>query len=74
MKETNSERKKVLQNEYETLKNEYGKPSDSNYTFKFIANLIENRVDEKSIQLYLEQDAENNKVIYIPAEEILPKQ
>ncbi|MBA1335103.1 MAG: hypothetical protein HPY66_0725 [Firmicutes bacterium] len=72
-KETDPEKKKILQNEYETLKNKYGKPNDSNFVFMLTANLIDGKIDEKSIKLFLEQDTENNKVMYIPAEEILPK-
>jgi hypothetical protein len=50
-----------------------GKSNDSNFMFKLTADFINNKIDEKSISLYLEQDSENNKVIYIPAEDILPK-
>lgn len=72
-KETDPARKKILQNEYETMANEYGKPSDSNYTFKLTADLIDNKIDEKSIKLFLEEDGPNNSVIYTPAEEVLPQ-
>ncbi|MGD0153909.1 MAG: hypothetical protein ABSC17_09185 [Thermacetogeniaceae bacterium] len=71
-KETDPARKEVLQNEYETMANEYGKPFDSDFGFKLTADLIDNKIDEKSIKLFSEEEGPNNSLIYIPAEEILP--
>lgn len=70
--ETNPERKKIRQKEYQTYVSEYGKPQDINFVFKFTANLVNGKIKEESIQLFAEQDAENG-VTYTPADEILPK-
>lgn len=70
--ETDPQRKKILQNEYETIANEYGKPSESNFQFKLTANLVDGHIDKKSIKLFFAQDL-GQSVRYIPAEEILPK-
>ncbi len=73
-KETNPERKKILQQEYETLRSEYGKPNDGNFIFKLTANMADNKIDEKSIKLYFDATAAaNSEPIYVPAEDILPK-
>ena len=71
-KETNSERKTVLQKEYETLLQEYGKPFDSSFFLKLTAKLQDGKIHKESIKLFLEQES-GNGVLYIPAEEILPK-
>lgn len=71
--ETDPQRKKILQNEYETLANEFGKPSESNFQFKLTANLVDGGViDKKSIKLFVAQDM-GKSIKYIPAEGILPK-
>ncbi len=71
-KETDPVRKKILQNEYEGMAKEYGKPDDTNFGFKLTADLIDNKIDEKSIKLFFEEDDGPNGVKYAPAEEALP--
>jgi len=71
--ETNPERKKIRQKEYQTYVSEYGKPQDINFVFKFTANLVNGKIKEESIQLFAEQDAENG-VTYTPADDILPNE
>lgn len=70
-KETNPERKKMLQEQYETLANEYGKVQESHFIFKLTANLIDDKIDKKSIKLFVEQEGEKG-AIYLDAEKILP--
>ena len=73
--ETNPERKKILEYEYQIQKDEYGKPHDSNYIFKLTAKLTGYIIDEKSIKLYFDATAAaNSKPTYFPAEDILPKE
>jgi beta-lactamase regulating signal transducer with metallopeptidase domain len=70
-KEKNPKIKKMLQEQYEQMAKEYGKPEDSNNVFKLTANLIDGKIDEKSIVLMREIDAPKG-VDYVPAEDILP--
>jgi|GEM_PF-2568307 len=72
-KESDPERKKMLQEQYETMKKEYGRAEDSNYTFKFTADVVQDKIDENSIKLYIVQDAAPNHTVYMPAEDILPR-
>lgn len=72
-KETNPDKKHTLQQEYLTLYGEYLKPFENNFTFKLIAQLKNESIDEASIQLFIETD-QNQGVKYEPAEDILPKQ
>ncbi|HEX9061321.1 MAG TPA: hypothetical protein VF941_14165, partial [Clostridia bacterium] len=69
-RESKPETKKVLQNVYETMVKEYGKPFDTNYNFKLTADLVNGKIDEKTIKLFIEQDDGKR---YAPAGEILPK-
>lgn len=76
-RETDPKIKSVLQNVYETMAKEYGKPNDTNYMYKFTANLINGEIDKNSIRLYNEVDDYNGEgnllgVKYVPAEEYLP--
>lgn len=71
LKETDSDKKKILQNEYEALVDDFIKPTMGNYVFKFTSDIKNGKIDEKSINFLLEQDAENG-VEYIPAERVLP--
>ncbi|NLW92697.1 MAG: hypothetical protein GXY34_14010 [Syntrophomonadaceae bacterium] len=69
-RETDPAVKKVDQKIYETMKQEYGRVGESNYTFKFTAHLDGETIDENSIKLYLVQDAEPNHSEYLPAEDL----
>lgn len=68
--ETDPQRKKILQHEYETMAKEYGKPSDTNFQFKLTANLIDGQIDRNTIQLFYAVDY-GKSVSYQPAEEKL---
>lgn len=70
-KETNPKTKEILQKEYETMAKEHANPFDSNYLFKLTGNLVNGKIDVKSISLFLEGDGPNGP-IYTPAEKMLP--
>jgi hypothetical protein len=70
-KESDPEKKHILQQEYMILYSEYLKCFDSNYAFKLTAEMKDNKINEETIQLFIEIDADNG-VKYEPAEEILP--
>jgi hypothetical protein len=72
LKETDTEKKLKLQKEYATLVKQYNDPQDTNFFFKATAGMKEGKIDEDSIQLFVEQEGPTG-VMYIPAEEILPK-
>ncbi|HYE11973.1 MAG TPA: hypothetical protein VEF53_17530 [Patescibacteria group bacterium] len=71
-KENDPEMKHILQQQYMTLYSEYLKPTESNFAFKLTAELKDGKINEDTIQLFIETDVANG-VKYIPAEEILPK-
>lgn len=71
--ESDPDRKKMLEEQYATLKREYGRVDESNFSFKLTAHLDGEMIDEESIKLYYVQDAAPNHTEYRPAEEILPK-
>jgi hypothetical protein len=71
-KETNADKKHMLQQEYMTLYSEYLKPFDNNFSFKLIAELLDDKIKESSIELLIQTEG-NEVVKYVPAEEILPQ-
>ncbi len=71
-KETNPKTKQILQKEYETMAKEHTMPFDSNYVFKLTGNLVNGKIDVKTVRLFLEGDGPNG-LVYTPAEKILPR-
>lgn len=72
LRETDPQKKLKLQKEYDDIVQQYNKPVDTNFVFKVTADMISDKIDEKTIQLLIEQDGPGG-VIYVPAEEILPR-
>jgi hypothetical protein len=70
-KESNPDKKHILMQEYITLYSEYLRSSDSNFIFKLAAELNSDKINEDTILLFIEVDADNG-VRYEPAERILP--
>lgn len=71
--ETSPDIRLKLQKEYLTLYSEYLKPFENNFTFKFISDMKDDKINEEAIQLFIETD-DNQGIKYKPAEEFLPKE
>ena len=68
--ETDSAKKQVLQNEYDTLVEEYNQPMEANFSFKLTADTDKGNIIPETVRRVLEQDLAPGEVMYTPIEEV----
>ena len=66
--ETDPQLKEMYQRQYQTLRDEYLLEQESNFDFKAEGQLKEGLLEKDSISLFLAQDGEAGKAVYVPAE------